>query len=101
MIAFMRGMRIPVVMMVMPLSARTASKAARNLLSRSRIRYQVHRHFDTVFASEGVHILRTPVRAPGRTRLPNAGSAPLRRELLDRMLILNRALTFAEKTLVP
>jgi hypothetical protein len=35
----MRGMRIPVVTMVMPLSARTASKAAMNLLSRSRIRY--------------------------------------------------------------
>src|SRR5947209_7619821 len=38
MIAFIRGTRIPVVIVVMPLSARTASKAAVYLLSRSRIR---------------------------------------------------------------
>ena len=39
MIAFIRGTRIPVVIVVMALSARTASKAAVYLLSRSRIRY--------------------------------------------------------------
>jgi hypothetical protein len=39
MIAFIRGMRIPVLVIVIPLSARTASKAAVYLLSRSRITY--------------------------------------------------------------
>ena len=32
--------------------------------------------FDAIFASEGIRILRTPVRAPERMRSPNAGSAP-------------------------
>jgi hypothetical protein len=39
MIAFIRGTRIPVMIIAMPLSARTASKAALSLLSGSRIRY--------------------------------------------------------------
>jgi hypothetical protein len=30
--------------------------------------------FDAVFASEGIRILRTPVRPPGRTRSLNDGS---------------------------
>jgi putative transposase len=32
--------------------------------------------FDAVFTSEGISILRTPVRAPEPTRSPNDGSAP-------------------------
>ena len=32
--------------------------------------------FDAVFTSEGIRILRTPVRAPKRTRSPNDGSEP-------------------------
>ena len=49
--------------------------------------------FDAVFASEGMRILRTPVRAPHRAPQANAIAerwiATVRRELLDRMLILN------------
>ncbi|MBP2329601.1 hypothetical protein JOF56_009986 [Kibdelosporangium banguiense] len=39
MIAFTRDTRMPVVIVVIPLSVRTASKALVYLLSRSRIRY--------------------------------------------------------------
>jgi hypothetical protein len=39
MIAFMRGMRMPVFTMAMPSSSKTASNAAAYLLSRSRMRY--------------------------------------------------------------
>jgi hypothetical protein len=34
------------------------------------------RDFDTVFRSEGIEIIVTPVRAPKRTRSPSASSAP-------------------------
>jgi hypothetical protein len=39
MIAFIRGTRIPLITVVMPLSASTVSNATVNLLSRSRISY--------------------------------------------------------------
>ncbi|MCA1694839.1 MAG: integrase core domain-containing protein [Actinobacteria bacterium] len=46
--------------------------------------------FDTVFASEGIHILRTPVRAPQANAIAERWVGTVRRELLDRMLIINR-----------
>jgi putative transposase len=45
--------------------------------------------FDAVFASEGIGILRTPVRAPERT-IAERRIGTVRRELLDRMLITSR-----------
>jgi putative transposase len=44
--------------------------------------------FDAVFASEAIHILRTPVRAPRANAITERWIGTLRRELLDRMLIL-------------
>jgi putative transposase len=46
--------------------------------------------FDAVFASEGIGILRTPVRAPRANAIAERWIATVRRELLDRMLIINR-----------
>ena len=46
--------------------------------------------FDAVFASEAIRILRTPVRAPLAKSIAERWIGSVRRELLDRMLILNR-----------
>jgi putative transposase len=46
--------------------------------------------FDAVFASEGIRILRTPVRAPRANAIAERWIGTLRREILDRMLIVNR-----------
>ena len=46
--------------------------------------------FDAVFASEGIRILRTPVRAPRANAIAERWVGTTRRELLDRMLIVNR-----------
>jgi transposase InsO family protein len=46
--------------------------------------------FDTVFASETIRILRTPVRAPRANGIAERRIGTVRRELLDRMLILNQ-----------
>jgi transposase InsO family protein len=48
--------------------------------------------FDAVFASEGIRILRTPVRAPRANAIAERWIGTVRRELLDRMLIANRHL---------
>jgi putative transposase len=46
--------------------------------------------FDAVFASEGVRILLTPPQAPHANAYAERWVGTLRRELLDRMLILNQ-----------
>ena len=45
--------------------------------------------FDAVFASEGIKIIKTPIRAPRANAIMKRWIGSLRRELLDRMLILN------------
>jgi putative transposase len=44
---------------------------------------------DAVFASEGIKIIKTPIRAPRANAIMERWIGSLRRELLDRMLILN------------
>src|SRR4051812_4263496 len=46
--------------------------------------------FDAVFISEDIRVLRTPVRAPRANAIAERWIGTLRRELLDRILILNR-----------
>jgi putative transposase len=46
--------------------------------------------FDAGFASEGMRILRTPVRAPRANGIAERWIGTVRRELLDRILIVNR-----------
>jgi transposase InsO family protein len=46
--------------------------------------------FDAVFASEDMRILRTPVQAPQANAIAERWIGTVRRELLDRMLIINR-----------
>jgi putative transposase len=46
--------------------------------------------FDAVFTAEAIGIVRTPVRAPRANATAERWIGTLRRELLDRMLIVNR-----------
>jgi putative transposase len=45
--------------------------------------------FDAVFASEDIQIIKAPIRAPRANAIMERWIGSLRRELLDRMLILN------------
>ncbi len=47
--------------------------------------------FDEVFLSEGIKVLKTPVRTPVANAFAERWIGTLRRELLDRTLIWNRA----------
>jgi putative transposase len=44
--------------------------------------------FDIIFAAEGIQVLRTPVRAPQANAYAERWVGTVRREVLDRMLIL-------------
>jgi putative transposase len=46
--------------------------------------------FDTVFRSEGIRVIRTPVRAPNANAYAERWVGTLRRDCLDRLLILNQ-----------
>src|SRR5437867_10635192 len=46
--------------------------------------------FDEVFRSEGMRIIRTPIRAPNAKAYAERWVGTLRRECLDRILIINR-----------
>jgi transposase InsO family protein len=46
--------------------------------------------FDEVFRSEGIRIIRTPVRSPRANAVAERFVGTIRRECLDRMLILDR-----------
>src|SRR5439155_15658624 len=46
--------------------------------------------FDEVFRSEGMRIIRTPIQAPNANAYAERWVGTLRRECLDRILIVNR-----------
>jgi len=48
------------------------------------------RAFDTVFNTEGIRVLHTPVRAPKANSVAERFVGTVRRECLDRILIANR-----------
>src|SRR6266508_1053774 len=81
---------------------RWVAQQARNLLMHLADREQSFRFllhdrdrkfsgaFDAVFRSEGMRIIRTPIRAPNANAFAERWVGTLRRECLDRILIINR-----------
>ena len=81
---------------------RWVAQQARNLLMHLADREQSFRFllhdrdrkfsgaFDQVFRSEGMRIIRTPIRAPNANAYAERWVGTLRRECLDRILIANR-----------
>jgi putative transposase len=79
-----------------------ATQQARNIIetfiNRSEpIRFLIHDRdskftaaFDEVFRSETIRIIRTPIRAPQANAFTERWIGSIRRECLDRLLILNR-----------
>ena len=47
--------------------------------------------FDTIFRSEGIHVIRTPVRAPNANSYAERWVRSVREEYLDKLLIFNEA----------
>src|SRR5436309_7189635 len=76
----------------------TSSKAAMTLAERTRpVRFLIHDRdskltdaFDEVFRSEGLSIIRTPVKAPKANAFAERFVGTIRRECLDWMLIFGR-----------
>jgi putative transposase len=78
------------------------TQQARNLLMdlddrRQRPRFLIHdrdtklsRAFDSIFRSEGVEIVRTPIQAPNASAYAERWVGSVRRECLDRLLIVGR-----------
>jgi transposase InsO family protein len=70
----------------MVLAART--NAARFLIRDRDAKFTAS--FDEVFRSEGIRVIRTPVRAPRANAFAERLVGTIRRECLDRMLVFNR-----------
>jgi putative transposase len=78
------------------------AQEARNVLMdlddrRQRVRFLIHdrdtkfsRVFEGVFKSDGIRIIRTPIRAPNANAYAERWVGSVRRECLDRLLIVGR-----------